>query len=146
MAFSPDGRHVGVAWGDKSVRIYNYLRHEYVTSAQLETHPRCLVFSPDGKRIGMEAHYGLVQMDVAPDAPFHQTLKAEWTEWLAYSPDGKRVAIGGEPPAIYDVATGKRLVALGLEKIYRPRFVFSPDGKSLHTVVENGAVVTWEWE
>lgn len=186
VAISPSS-HVAVAWGDKWVRVYNHDSHEYVTGALLETHARGLSFSWDSCYLGMSAQYGLVEARVKSSGAFRQVLKTKWAHWLAYSPDGRRVAIGGEPPALFDPKSGERVLTLQIPDIYRPRFVFSPDGKrvlairdeewiavfdtadgrllrtmkgdlrlntaafspdgkSLHTVVENGAIVTWKWE
>jgi len=61
---------------------------------------------------------------------------------IAFSPDGKLIAIS-DPPAVWDVASRKKLTTLKGDMLWIYRMAFSPNGKLLATGSEANSLSLW---
>jgi WD40 repeat protein len=139
-AFSPDGRTVAVPWTDRTIRIYDLRTMALLLTGSFEGTASAVDFSRDGRKLAAAVDYGVALADVAPGADFRQLFRVQWARAVAVSPDGTRVVCGEQPPEIRDTATGELVAKLGSDDLYRPAFVFSPDGKRLLAIPEDGSV------
>jgi WD40 repeat protein len=51
VAFSPDGRWVATGSDDHTVRLWDLRTGEQVGLTELDTHPKAVSFSPDGRSL-----------------------------------------------------------------------------------------------
>jgi RNA polymerase sigma factor (sigma-70 family) len=146
MAFSPDGRLLAIGTRDGILSVWDAIagverQRCKGFEGRLIT---CVVFSPDGKKVGAGAATGGVRAtiglwDVNTGKSLAKFASREWVSSLAFSPDGKILASaswhGSTKPHLWDAATGKELrfleqrSSIGAPNLYA--VTFSPDGKWL---------------
>lgn len=156
FAFSPDGRRLWLAHtsvNSSTVRGIELPGGGQFVEFNALPNLRGLACSPDGKRLAVSNHYGIVasydgsggrQLWASPrtgDETFH----------LAYAPDGSMVLNGAIEQTIRrrDARTGKELPPLDVGEGSRAGgMAFSPDGKTLAVIVhaDEGTYMTyWDW-
>jgi WD40 repeat protein len=143
-AFSPDGRTVAVPWSNRTIRVHDLPTMALRMVGAFEHTASHVEFSADGSKTAAVVDYGVAVADVADGGTFRKLFRAEWSHHLAISPDGKRIVCGEKPAGIHDAATGDLVVALGGEELYRPEFVFSPDGKRVLAIPEDGSILVFD--
>jgi WD40 repeat protein len=162
LAFSPDGARVVSGSGDRLVRLWDARTGTLL--AALEGHTRAVlsvVFSPDGKLIASTAEDRTLRVW---DSESGATLKVIevgdggiWSyQTLAFSPDGGTLAAAGGNGFVrlFDARTwAVRLLLQGNDRDLRPTefseddafsVAFSPDGRTVLTGHESGAVKLWD--
>ena len=114
---------------------------------------RGLVCSPDGKRLAVSNHWGIVALhDSSSGKQLWASPKTgEETFHLAYAPDGSMVLSGTIDQVIrrHDARTGKELAVLEFGDGARAdEMAFSPDGKTLAVLVhtdDKPLITFWDW-
>jgi WD40 repeat protein/serine/threonine protein kinase/lipopolysaccharide biosynthesis regulator YciM len=149
LAFSPDGKRILSAGGEKTVRVFDAT----TGAVQLELdkhvgHVCCAAFSPDGTQIATAFRVGNFALVRLWDARTGKALldwKAHqyYVERMMFSPDGTRLLTGGGDQAVkvWDVRTGKLLLGVnGIMMQYEiGGLAFSPDGKRILAGGNDGA-------
>jgi WD40 repeat protein/serine/threonine protein kinase/tetratricopeptide (TPR) repeat protein len=138
-AFSPDGKTILAAFGDRERTARLFDGATGLPRGQSLEHPdhvACAAFSPDGKTILTEC---LDKRARLWDATTGQLLgpimeHSNWVLSVAFSPDGETILTGSKDKTarLWDAATGR---PLGQPMEHRDSViaVFSPDGKTIAT-------------
>jgi serine/threonine protein kinase/WD40 repeat protein len=108
VAFSPDGRRLAVAFGDRTVRVMDLPGLSPVASFVAgERQLVGIAWSPDGERIATTSRDLSIRVFTSTGEPLAitHTPDAPWA--LAFSPDGSRLAVGewSRSIAIFDATT-----------------------------------------
>ncbi|MCX2179037.1 hypothetical protein KV205_00605 [Streptomyces sp. SKN60] len=139
LAFSPDGRTLAVADGQRTVHLWNFTDPEAPKGRPslplLPAMIRGLAFAPDGRTLTAGTDSGPVMLWRFPDASL--PAAADDTRTLAYAPDGRRLATGGGDGTVrlWSLAGPDRrprvvgTLSAGTEKV--TGLAFAPDGRTL---------------
>jgi WD40 repeat protein len=109
----------------------------------------CVALAPDGKTFATTKSIGEPARlwDAKTYKVLHELKHSLGSNHLAYSPDSKLLATFEENNhvCLWDVATGKEIVALPFDKGGDwPRVAFAPDGKALVAATWWGFVQVWD--
>ncbi|MFC5748388.1 WD40 repeat domain-containing serine/threonine protein kinase [Actinomadura rugatobispora] len=138
VAFSPDGKTVATASGDRTVRFWDVAARTLLNQP-LTGHTdavRAVAFSPDGKILATGGADRTVRLwDAVARTPLGKPLgdHFEAIEAVAFSPDGKILATGdGDGTAwLWDLGTREHPDAPLVHTNGVHALAFSPDGKTL---------------
>ena len=149
VAFSPDGRLLASAGGDKTVRVWRAATGAPVH--KLTGHKSGVsgvAFSPDGCLLASAGDDKTVRVwEAATGAPLRTlTGHAGWVLGVAFSGDGRLLASAAEDGTVrvWEAATGAPLRTLTghADQVYG--VVFSPDGSTLASAGNDHTVRVWE--
>ena len=151
VAFSPDGSRLASASEDGTARIWNTETWKLHLALGGKGNFSSVAFSPDGHRVVIGANYdGAIVWEVATGqrlARFRRQPQDPVTS-VAFSPDGSRVIVGEHAPdggaRIWDVGTGKEVLALTGECHYVQSVAFSPTGASVLTAGRWHVPTLWQ--
>jgi len=116
VAWSPDGKRVATASGDRTARVWNAVSGQAVTPPLAhEGWVTAVAWSPDGKRVATasEDKTARVWDAVSGQAVTPPLAHEGWVKAVAWSPDGKRVATASEDDTarVWDVSWDAGMLA-----------------------------------
>ncbi|MBL9167284.1 MAG: hypothetical protein JNN07_06050 [Verrucomicrobiales bacterium] len=152
VAYSPDGRIIASAGPADDIRLWDRATGDLVRA--LPGHPERvmgLVFSPDGKWLASAGTEGTVKLwdyDAGRLAHLLTNHVGDWVRRIAFSPDSRLLvpASYDGKMSVWDVASGAVSRTLSTDGSVSD-VVFTPDGKSIVTLLRRGAsksVVFWD--
>jgi WD40 repeat protein len=146
LTFSPDSKTLAAWCDDRTLRLWDMATGKE-QAALRTTRGLCLAFAPDGKVLAGGGQDGLVLWDVAARRELRQLpSRRAWA--LAFAPDGKTLAADCGSIQLWDVGTGKPLLA-PLTRAGHGEAVdwlaVSPDGKVLASAsYGEGTLCLWD--
>jgi len=143
--FSPDGKHVVTASGDRTARIWGVPGGNLQTTLQGHSaHVFAAAFSPNSNRVVTASGDGTARIWRVTNGTQLQELRGHSKEVLSasFSPDGNLVATGGDDGAvkIWQAASGKEVRTFSVAGGGVYSVDFSPDGRTLAVGSTNGSV------
>jgi WD40 repeat protein/uncharacterized caspase-like protein len=177
VVFAPSGRLIaygGPVQDGHTIHLWDVSRRQHLRTFKGDgSRVLALTFAAEGKVLASVGGKALRSWDVETGKPLvvHETQE-EWAAPAAFSPDGKLLVAGngkvtrtGAPLAVWDVATGKRLLGLktATAQVGVPRFrpgvkdlraqiylapsgnfaAFPPDGTGWVTGPQEGTAILW---
>jgi WD40 repeat protein/tRNA A-37 threonylcarbamoyl transferase component Bud32 len=147
LAFSPDGRTLGVVAPDGAVQLWDAEAGSLRGTLPGRPADRtCLAFSPDRRTLATHTHGRVELWDVETrqlrrDRPLQRSA----IRCLAFSPDGALLAAGGGDRSIqlWDLG-GDRETPLAGHTDRVSSLAFSPDGRTLASAGFDGTVRLWD--
>jgi WD40 repeat protein len=149
LAFSPDGRTLAVSYHHQpnradAVHIFDVESGNRLRTMHPSTYTYALYFLNGGKHLAYEDDYerSFVVHEVNTGK---QVRYYRFDAVYAPSPDGQSLAAGTRKKElkIVDIKTGKELKTLGSARGYHRRLVYSPDGRHLAALSDDGLFI-WD--
>ena len=149
LAFSPDGKRIVFATGDKTIYVWEVETKKDIL--RLEGHTdgvNSAEFSPDGKRIVSASHDDTVRIWDAETGM--ELLCLEGLDWrpvysAAFSPKGKRIVSASSDGTvrIWNAESGKEIRKLEghIDRVHS--VAYSPDGSRIISASEDRTVRIW---
>jgi WD40 repeat protein len=148
-SFSPDGKRVVTAGGDKTARVWDATTgKEYTPSLKHDASVVYASFSPDGKQVVTASIDKTARVwDATTGQALSAPLKHEgYVSHAAFSPDGKRVVTASwdNTARVWDAATGEALTPPLKHDGWVGYASFSPDGKRVLTASRDQTARMWD--
>ena len=148
-AYSPDGRQIVSAHMDGTLKLWNSITGQEVTT--LRGHAGNVYschYSPDGQCLISAGQDGGLKIWDARTGDELNTLPghSDWVNTVAYSPDGKRIVSGSfdRTLRIWDATTGREMSTLRGHSDGVASCAWSPRGRRVVSGSFDGEVKVWE--
>ena len=145
VAFSPDGKTIATANGDKTVKLWNLQGQVIKTLTGHDQSVISVAFSPDGKTIATANGDKTVKLWNL-QGQMIKTLSGhdELVYSVAFSPDGKTIATasGDKTVKLWNLQ-GEEIETLSGHDQSVISVAFSPDGNTIATASGDGTVKLW---
>jgi len=149
-AFSPDGKRIVLAEWRHRIRVWDV--ETGVQRTVFRGHDKnpvvSVAYSPDGRSIASPNREVISIWDASTGAELMrlEDEKASDIRSLTYSPDGSRLISYGPDKIIrvWDVASGKRILAIETEGGAKGRIAISHDGKLIALSGEDSTIPIWD--
>jgi WD40 repeat protein len=154
VAWSPDDTRLATSGGGSGIRIWNPVTGEVILSFPAGSGRESVDWHPDGTHIASTSGYEN-DAPVISDASSGQLLQTLGSGVnmrrlfaIAWSPDGNYLASGGndEKVRIWDVATGKLILAYRKHTSTVYDLAWSPDGSKIASAGEAGDSTIRIWD
>jgi WD40 repeat protein len=149
VAFSPDGAHLAVGYGDREIAggllIWNVADKRAEKRIELKPGVSSLAFSADGKHLALSQYGQAPRLLHWPSLELDAELEANRRGPVAFSPDSSLLATGCEDHNIYcwDVASRSDKLKLEGHANNAYTIAFSSDGQRLVSAAQPG-VLAWD--
>src|SRR5579884_1223871 len=148
VAFSPDGKLIATASGDKTVRVWDAASGKELFTLRGHTDEVWgIAFSPDGRLLATASFDKKVMVWNVSSRKVLVTLNGHTAKinGIAFSPDGKRIATASsdETARVWDITSGRELLTLNHTAAVNG-VAFSPDGTRLATASGDGTAQVWD--
>jgi WD40 repeat protein/serine/threonine protein kinase len=154
VAFSPDGKHLAAACGNRTVKVWDLQTSQVVILHGHTKEVWSVAFSPtDGRRLASAGADKKVpvwdlttQREVFPALPGQEGRREGTAYSVAFSPDGRQLAAAGEGGIVWvrDAQSGELVRELPGHDLKASAVAFSPDGRFLATGSWFGSVWLWD--
>ena len=146
---SADGGRFAVSAREKAVHVWDVGTGQPPRTLPLRGFPCGLLFSPDGSRLFVDAGTTLYLHDSDTlELLAKWKAKYSYVPGLAWSPDGRLLARTDNSTTVrvYEVSTGRQVMAVGGKRGRLGCVAFAPDGLTLATGTHEGPVRVWDVE
>jgi WD40 repeat protein/tRNA A-37 threonylcarbamoyl transferase component Bud32 len=147
--FSPDGRWLVIASGDKTAQVWDPSARRPITpSLRHDNRVMSAAFSPDGRLVATcSADHTARVWDAAKGGPVTPRLQHKgWVTHVAFSPDGRQVvtASGDNTARVWDATTGQPVTPPLQHKGWVTHVAFSPNGHRVVTASYDQTARVWD--